>query len=423
MTITRRAIRRLLYDEVPGLGFSGTADSVAAGSLTDTFTFQDSTQSTGHFRGMYIYRPTLTTDDRVKRIISVSAVGAASISGTNYANTADLTYEVVGILHPDELNACIIRAMKRIYFELQIPLPGDITDGDMEAVGTASWTASGVNITLTKSTGTVLSGTYSLRGVNVATNQYAQSVTIRVTPNEPIFVSAVCRADTGTGELILRDMTNGVVIGTSATSSQEQWQHLYIVAAIPGTCEEVAIRLNGQENNADIYWNHALAYRTHQTSLVAPSWLDEQHKFLKLRECRYQSAVATQRDDALSRTFDDWLQPSMFSLDPFPLETNPYMIQLKRSLPNNELWLNGKRPYSDVEPLTSSDLDTTHAPEALVLAYARQELATVLRRRYPSDKRWEVMLAESLIDVDAQTRSRPETPLQPLRREEWVGRV
>ena len=113
----------------------------------------------------------------------------------------------------------------------------------------------------------------------------------------------------------------------------------------------------------------------------------------------------------------------MFSLDPFPLETNPYQIQLRRSLPNHELWVGGKRPYSDVEPLTSSDTDTTHAPEALAVAYSKMELAHVLRRRYPADKRWEILSAESEQDAAAQYTARPETPLQPMRREEWVGRV
>src|SRR3990167_7047231 len=105
-TITRSALRRLLYDEVPGLGFNGTADSLTTTTLVDTFAFQDSTQATGHYRGMYVYRPDRSTDDRIKRIVSVSSVGAATISGTNYADTADLVYEVVGLLHPDELNAC-----------------------------------------------------------------------------------------------------------------------------------------------------------------------------------------------------------------------------------------------------------------------------------------------------------------------------
>lgn len=425
MTLSRANIRRELYNQVPGLGFSGTADSLTGATLTDTFVFNDTTLPSGHYRGMYLYRPDRTTDDRIKRIVShVPSTGVVTVA-SSYSNTSDLNYEVVGLLHPDELNACITRAMQRIFFETQLPLCGEITDGDMEAANTSSWTASAGSLVMAKSsTATnVFTGTYSLRLTNGAANQYAYSNNIRVLGNEPFFASAVVRADVGTASLTVYDVTNSAIIYRAVTTSQELWQNLFVVSSIPSTCEEIQLQLGGTESNADCYWNHALFYRTQQTFLPAPSWVDEQHKLLKIRQCMYLAAKDTDTHDATSRTYDDWLQPSMFSLDPFRLETNPYMIQFKRRLPNHELWVEGKRPYSDVEPLTTTDSDTTHAPPRLIYAYARQELVQVLRRRYPSDQRWARMVEESSREVDAETVSRPETPLQPGRREEWVGYV
>src|SRR3990167_2595534 len=122
-TSTRRVIRRLLYEEVPMLGFSGTADSVAAGSIVDTYAFQDSALGVNHFRGTFIYRPALSGDDQVKKAGNLTlASGTLAHTGANYSDTTDTTYEIVGLLHPDELNACIQRALKKIYFETQSPL-------------------------------------------------------------------------------------------------------------------------------------------------------------------------------------------------------------------------------------------------------------------------------------------------------------
>lgn len=426
MTITRRQIRRELYNQVPGLGFSGTADSLTGATLTDTNVFTDSTLAQGHFRGMYLYRPDRTGDDIVHRITTFNSTTGIVTTVSSYSNTSDTVYEVVGLLHPDELNACILRAQQRIYFETQIVLPGEVTDGDMEAATTASWTASSANITLSKNTTNVFSGTYSLRGVQVSAGEYAYSASLRVEGGEPIFASTVVRAATGTAVFTVYDTTNSAIVGQAATTTEDVWQHLFVKTAVPSTCQRVILRLAGIENNADCYWDHAILYRTNQTMLPAPSWLDEQHKLLKLREARYvagSNANSTNANDATSRRWEDWYQPSMYSLDPFRLETNPYMIQCVRGLPSHELWLNAKRPYSDVEPLSSADTDTTHAPERQVYAYAKQELAKVLGRRYPSDGRWKVLLAEADLEVAAETQARPETPLQPKRREEWLGYV
>ena len=428
MTITRRNIRRLLFDQVPGLGFSGTADSVATTSLTDTAVFADSTVAVGHYRGHYLVRPDRTGDDRIKRITTINTTtGAASHNSTVYSNTTDTNYEVIGLIHPDELDACITRAMKRIYYEVQVPLVGIVTDGDMEGTTTASWTASSGNITLTKSTTAdkVFSGTRSLRGVQVATAQYASSQSFRVYENTVFYASALVHAPTGTAQFDIYDLSNTTVVA-SITSNDPGWSHVWLQGQVPSGCELMQVRLGGVENNADIYWDHALFYNRDEYRLPAPSWLDEQHKFLKLREARYRRTVNSTSSGGVdmgnSLTFDDWYQPNMYSLEPFHVDANPYVVQLQQRCPMNELWINGKRAYVDTEPLTA-DTDTTHAPENLVVAYARQELVTVLRRRYPSDKRWEFASMEAAADVDAQTASRPETPLQPVRREEWLGYV
>ena len=226
----------------------------------------------------------------------------------------------------------------------------------------------------------------------------------------------------GTANLVLWDVTNAAQIGSTITSGQEQWQRLWMTETIPATCEQVAVRLQGAESNADLYWNHVVLYRTRDMRLLAPSWLDEPWKFLKLREAVYARSLATGRHDAMSRYFRDWFQPQSFSLDPLHTETNPYAIQLLRRLPNqSEMWINGKRPFSDLDAL-GTEAATTTAPLHLVYAFAKIELARILTKRYPQEMRWKELLVEATGDAFAETHARPDIPFQP-KQTHLLGRI
>ena len=86
-----------------------------------------------------------------------------------------------------------------------------------------------------------------------------------------------------------------------------------------------------------------------------------------------------------------------------------------------EMWLEAKRPFSDTEPLTN-DTDTTRAPQELVLAGSRYELAQILVKRYPSMPEWKDLLLEAQKTLFAETVSRPEIPVQPIKRS-TLGRI
>lgn len=426
MTITRAQIRAELYDTVPGLGFSGTATAAATTSITDTYALKDTTLGANHYRGTYIYRPLATTSSDVVRKANTLAptTGVLTHSGGNYTDVTTFGYELVGPLHPDELNACITRAMRFVYFEVQLPLCGLVVNGDMEN-GATGWTGTNATPTAITTASKVFSGTNALRVANSGANGYAASGTFTVFPNEPFYASSVCQVTSGTASFQMYDNTNSAIIGSAITSVETNFAHLWCMGNIPSTCHTASIRLSGVEASADVAWNHALAYRTSQLVLPAQSWLDEQYKLLKLREAKYSKNLSAQAnggyDDAQSRHFDDWFQPSMYSLDPFKLDTNPYNFQLTRAIPRNELWVEAKRPYYDVETM-ATEAATTHAPLNLVAAYARMELAKVLKVRYPSDPRWKELAERTQEDVSAEFTSRPEVPTQPIKLE-YYGRA
>lgn len=422
-TITRADVRAELYNTVAGLGFVGTADTVAVGSITDSYALRDSTLGTNHYRGAYIYRPGATVPaDYVRKANTLTpTTGALVHSGLNYGDTNTKPYEVVGPLHPDEFNACITRAMRFVYYELQIVLSGLVVNGDME-LGTSGWTGTNATPSAVTTASRVFSGTTALRVANSGLGGYAASGAFTVFPNEPFYASAVCQVASGTANLVVYDLTNTAIIGVATTSTETNFAHLWVKNNTPATCRSIGVRLLGTEASADVYWDHALFYRTEQLVLPAPAYIDEQHKFLKLREAQYNRNINTQAnggyDDAQSRFFKDWFQPSMYSLDPFKLDANPYNVQLMRHIPSNELWVEGKRPYGDTEPLTT-EAGITHASINLVAAYARLELAKVLKTRYPADNRWKDLFSQSTEDVSAEMTSRPEVPFQPIKTEYW----
>lgn len=416
-TTTRRAIRRILYDEIPYLGFSGTADSITSTTLVDTFAFQDTNLASDQFRGCYIYRPDRTGDDLIKKAGALTnSTGTLATSGaTNYSNTSDYNYEIVGYLHPDELNECIKRAVRKVYFETQAPLTL-VTDGDMSTSGVGSWTTVGTLGTKEKVTTAahVFSGTQSLHTVNSATDSGVVCGTLAGNPLDPVFVSVTLKVASGTATVVVYDVTNSAVID-SVSVVNPGWVRVTLVENLPSTCYNWSVRLLGEENNAEVYWDHLVAYRRYDRRLMAPSWLNEQFKFLKLREARYSHTLDVGVDDANSRYFADWFQPQHFSLDPFHPEANAYAIQLQRPLPTADLWIEGKRPYADIEPLTA-DTDTTTAPLHLVLAYTKMELASLLAKRYPTDSRWGALTKEAELKVEQETKARPDIPLQPIRK-------
>lgn len=421
---TKQAIRRELLERLPELGFSGVADSVAVTSITDAFRFQNSNQSTKEFSGSYLYRPDLSGDDTIKVATTVSTA-ALSHSGSNYADTADTSYELHRLLHPLEMNACIERSTERIYFTTYLPLTL-VADGDMEASNTTSWTgSSGTTLSKVTTANKVFSGSRALRIQNDSANDYAESGVIPVFPGERFFCSAVVKADVGTAVLNVYDSSNTASIGTSVESAEEGFTRIWQIGVVPTGCEEITIRLTGEESTADLYWSHVVFYRETQKVLNVPSWLDDPWKLYSVREARYKTRLSSQTsggyDDATSRTWYDWKQILHYEFTAAHTEANPYSLEFMRPLPDNEMWVYGKRPYSDVEDL-STEASTTRAPLRLVYAYAMDEIAKVLRRKYPNDTRWKDLLRMTETEIEKETVSRADPSIRRYRKP-YSGRI
>ena len=171
---SRTTLRRHLFDRIPGLGLSFTADSIQSDGVTSLLAFGHSEEGDRVYEGRYIYRPDLAGNDQVKVATTVNGTtGKLSHGGSAYSDTADVNCELLA-LHPDELNAAIQRGLRHVYLETQMALPA-FDDADMETAGVANWTAGGsASLSKVTAAGNVFSGTQALFLNCVVAADYAE---------------------------------------------------------------------------------------------------------------------------------------------------------------------------------------------------------------------------------------------------------
>ena len=418
MTLTRPAIRALLYDRIPQLGAAGTADSVQTDGITDPFLIQDSNKGANALRGLYIYRPGRTDDDRIKKSKALSGAKLEH-SGSNYSNTADLEYELVGLMTPDELNACIARAVKKHLWETRLPLTHWV-GGDGE--GAASlWTPQDVNGTTTKGTVAkteVFSGRESFKFVSSGTSAYTGPPTLNVTPGDVLYSAAICRAAAAstTLQLTLWDMTNDVIIGTTLTHTEQAWQHFRRKDTVPAGCYGVRLRCGVAESGVTAYWDCLPGHNFSEFNYSAPSWLDEKFKLASFGEAVYRTVSGTGRDVAASRQWEDWFTPQDYVVEDFnPEATANWLNIYRKKMPERDLWFHGRRPYTDIHDF-ENETDATSMPEEEVLTACEQEIALICKERYPNEARWKEKLTEVKKEAEAERAARPVTPMRPQKR-------
>ena len=417
MSLTRKQTRDKLYlAGIPGLGFAGTADSIAAGTLTDTFRFQDSEDGEGQWEGAFIYRPSFTTDDRVKRAGTVVvSTGVLSHTGSNYANTSTLPYEIIGLVTPDELNECVTRALRRVYFPTLAPVTPWV-DGDFSSSATSDFSGTP---TLTKVT--TAAGNFSgfrSASIEYAGADYEATTPLEVTPGERWFLGAISKVSGSySATWKVYDADSGVQIGATLTHSERAWQFMGQTYTIPSGTHRIEARM-GCSAAGTVVWDTLPGHCLDAKQFTAPSWLDAPFKLYSLREADYRGPqVATGIWPASSRRFTDWLRPADYDTSSLVPEASPNFVEVNREedLPEHDLWYHGLRPFSDWDTFPAADAaddsTTTSAPEDQFLAACKYELALILTKRYKGESEWVALLRENeaIIKVERDARQ-PATP-------------
>ena len=409
-------------------------------SITDVSELASSGYGSGHFKDRWIYRYNLTGNDRKKRATTVTSAGVLSQgSGTNYSDTTDLSYMLLG-MDPDEMIGCIQSATRKLRIKTLTALSGArISAGsgpphdlDMEFATTVYWgTAAALggsslsNATASKSTTDLYSGTQSLKLTATGASGYSRGEALRINPGKGFYSAIIGRADVGTLGFTWYDDTNGALFSQAAiTHTGETFCLMERYDTAPSGCEVIrpAFTMSGA---SDIAYIDCLfgPYEFDQMMFNLPTWLDETYELKALRLSRFLNSIGTGVYDGFSRQFtESWVQPNYFELENFNRDMDSSRIQLQQDyrLPQQPVWVATERTAIDVEPLTS-ETSTTTVPLDQLVAYSMVELLENVTGR--SDKPYyQQQLAEWKRRITVEEVARPPLP-EPVLRHRMVPRA
>lgn len=402
----------------PWVGWSSTADSLANGPyITDLAAFAHERYGPNEFMDRYVHRYNRTDTDRVRRALDLDTVnGRLDVDGGNWSNTADTAYEVLGV-HPDEANDAIMRGQKK-QVDRDFRPAGVYPDSDMETAGVeyydgtlGSSAVSNAGVTKDTDSADVFSGTQSLFINLTGAGGYCRFQRYRVQPNKKVWLAIIGKT-TGTMTVKVWDYSNSAYIGTTRSYSGADFALIERSFTTPAGCEEIQIEVGGTDATDDVWVDSTFGPIVQgRRRFRLPTEFAESYQVRYVRESRFLSKLADGVYDAYSRQWvGDWEAPADFTTENFHNAANPYFVNFSEEVDDAELmaplWLVVERPLSDVEPL-DSETATTSAPFEQVAAYARHELALLIRDRNPGVQRWVDLVDETRVIASFERIARP----------------
>jgi hypothetical protein len=339
-----------------------TAGSANAYTLTDTTRLQNT--STGaddtRYEQMYAYLlaggytgQVLNENRQIKTGGYAPATGILTLNASYGGNPLTAkSFELHKFAPPETLERAINYALRSMRYKAFAPLTL-IADGDMELSTKANWTDS-ASATSSKVTtaGYVYSGTRSLEVVNTVANHYTQSDAISVVENDVYLVSAIAQCAIGTAKLVAWDVTNGEEID-SWTSDEMAWMEFRKTITIPTDCKQVALRLQGVEATADIYWDCAILVPQNAQVMDVPSWMLKPEHVQEV----YYFPVGGAAGDAYLLKQREPVRWGGYNLLEEVAGTLPWRLTLSPAIGDRVPWLLAYRPYAEL----ASEADTSAA--------------------------------------------------------------
>lgn len=326
MALTRSQIRARLFKRGFGLGFARTATAIASGAktVTDAVAFQNAAAGEGDYRGMYIYRPLAAAANQIRE---ASVVSGTSLTHEGLAYSGDasvLDYEIIGLLHPDELNECIRLALRMVYFETYAPMT-PWTDGAFG--GTISspydWAANATGTTPTY-TSTQANNFRGYNSLLLTGAGYVYTSALDVSPGDILIHGAAAKASGGeyVTTYTLVDADDLTALETVSFTSRNLL-HFIRKTEIPTGTYRVKAKLQTATNSIfDYTFGHLYGLEGIQNEV--PSWMTEQWRLLGFGPAEYGRAVADRLYNARSQHIGAWKRPGDFELYPLTEEANPY---------------------------------------------------------------------------------------------------
>lgn len=368
-------------------------DDLSANLLTSTLWLRNSSWGSNQHQSQtqIIYRPVAAAaTDRIRYIANSSTDIGAVVPDSAWGDVAK-TDEAFFILdngvHPMFVIDAMNRAMGRCYTENSDPL-SILLDAGFQSPITSYWTESdadgGAATTFSKvsTIGSVNVYPGFLRSGRVLNSAGGAGGYIRqrfyVHRNQVVHLGALVRPSVGTAALVLWDVTNDVIIDEAITYNGRQWAYLWNDFTVPSDCDEVEVRLRGEENSADIYWNACWAWRDSDQRIELSSTWDSEFKIPSLAAASFGANVAGSVNVAAG-----------FSLDLNEIDSGSYGFQFNREAPapgviqfhnprrafqgGRALFVQGRRAYSDFTIFTIALTETTSGDLDLIDAMSRIE--------------------------------------------------
>lgn len=374
LTITlSQAIRAVIRKT--GIGYYVQNADWSIGSSTTfvvTSRFANTNLGNNAYEGWIVWRPGAATSADYLRFVSSidKTTGTATIdrAWVDTDKTSEDLYLLHPHVHPQQIIDAANFAASEIYFENQDPL-SLLADPGFQSTLTTYWTESdadgGPATTFSKITTADSIDVYpGMIGSGQILNSQAGGYIrqrVDVHPGEAIRAGLLARADVGSCQLVLYDVTNSTTIATSTAHSGEQWAYLHLEVNVPLTCETVEYRIVGVEASANIKVNGAWLWRTRDNIIrLATTW-DMKFKVPSLAYLSFSHNIASGVEGAFSG--DSVMLPdSTYGFLSSRPAANPFGIRFAGSVQRDRpIWIMGRRPYSDLVTFSLGTLTDTIA--------------------------------------------------------------
>lgn len=269
-TFTRQVIREYLIDRYH-VGRRGTNTAASATAITDDANFGGH----GGADGLAVGADVMITSgsgapaEEEARLSSLPALTTGTMNldpGLTAAlannDTFEILYRPFTFTRQFSINDAIDQALNTVLFEkLDVPLTL-VTDGDFLKSGTVTddWTST--NGSSAKRVADFPIAARALRTTNTSANGFAASASINVIPSDTYYFEIACRATAAsmTARIDLRDVSNSADITLQEDNSTDQAPVILRNSSVvmPSGCEEVQIRLGGDEATAAIDYYYAI---------------------------------------------------------------------------------------------------------------------------------------------------------------------
>jgi len=364
----------------------GTGVTITATTLTDARQAWEVNSFTGYV--ITCDSKTMTVTSNTATVLTGASWAASDPSdGNSYAcvgsTAVGVTYEIHSILHPDRVEDCIDRALRKMDYET-LALPSLMADADMEASGTTPYTA-GAGATLAKDTtaANVFRQAQSLSITADATggddeDAYAYQTFLGV-ERDTYLVWAVARnsAAATTCKLSAYDATTGAEI-ESKTSGEMAFQILAFQFELPADCEQFQIRLQTMTNSGVSYWDQIQLLRIKQRRYALPSWVVDRRQVIKTvyqpQGAELVAGAGRMPDECLGKRWHMYVEQ----------EGNSIYVKPDPNFSKGLIFVRCLRPYAAL----SSDTATTTADLDWVVAKTLFECYDLLDSpQMPADER------------------------------------